>query len=168
MSVQEHTYMPTDVDETLVDALESGATVPDSRPRLYLTVDDSDGIYELPDQLSSLLRQVVEAMHEGLAITVKPQSQQLTTSQVADLLGVTRPTVVKLLESGAIPYTRVGTHRRVGLSDALRYRDARREQQYDFITTTQTNDEPPREKVLADLKRIRAEHGAARRQAPYA
>jgi len=167
MSVQECTYMPADVDETLAEVLESGSTAPTSRPRLYLTVGDKDEVYELPEALSSVLSQVVGAMREGLAVTVKPQSQQLTTSQVAELLGVTRPTVVKLLEAGAIPYARVGTHRRVGLLDALRYRDARREHQYDFIAATQAQ-EPPREEVLADLKRIRHEQGVARRQATHA
>ena len=59
------------------------------------------------------------------------------------MLGVTRPTVVKLLESGAIPYMRVGTHRRVDLTDALRYRDSRREKQYQFIADTVSDDEQP-------------------------
>ena len=114
-----------------------------------------------------LLLQVIGIMRDGLAVTVRAESQQLTTSQVGDLLGVTRPTVVKLLECGALPYSRVGTHRRVKLYDVLQYRDSRREQRYSFLADTQVDDEPPRAEVLADLKRIRAELGNVRRQATH-
>ena len=155
--------MPTAVDETLMEVLENSQAESGIPGPLYVTFDDYDGVFELPEALSDMLRQAIEAMHEGLAVTVRPQVQQLTTSQAAKLLGVTRPTVVKLLESGAIPFSRIGTHRRIQLSDALRYRDARRDQQYDFITSTQIESDPPREQVLADLKRIRRELGAVRR-----
>ena len=48
---------------------------------------------------------------------------ELTVSEVAELLKVSRPFVIKLLESGAIPFRKVGTHRRVRLVDVLEYRD---------------------------------------------
>jgi len=59
--------------------------------------------------------------------------------------------------------THVGTHQRVSLHDAFQYRDARHERQYTFLADTQTDDEPPRDQVLADLKRIRTELGTRRR-----
>ena len=168
MSVQERTYMPTRVNQTLIEILEKVTVMSDDCHPLYLTVGENEDVVELPDELSSMLRLAIEAMQEGLAVTIRPESQQLTTTEVADLLGVTRPTVVKLLESGAIPYTQVGTHRRVSLHDALQYRDARRERQYTFLANTQTEDEPPRDQVLADLKRIRTELGTRSRQATHA
>ncbi|MEV4511661.1 helix-turn-helix domain-containing protein [Dactylosporangium sp. NPDC049525] len=55
---------------------------------------------ELPPTLYRVLHQVVDALRQGLAVTVVPHSQTLTTQQAADLLGVGRPTVIKLLDSG--------------------------------------------------------------------
>lgn len=73
-----------------------------------------------------VLVQVVEVLRAGRAVTVAPLAQRLTTQEAADLLGVSRPTLVKLLESGAIPYEQPGRHRRVRLANLLAYRDARR------------------------------------------
>jgi excisionase family DNA binding protein len=168
MVTQEQTYAPTQVDARLLNILVIDSTIPGHPQRYDLAVSDSDARVELPDALSDMLRQAAAAMSEGLAVTVRPQTQQLTTTQVAELLGVTRPTAVKLLESGAVPYSRVGSHRRVALPDVLRYRDARRERQYGFIASTQTDDEPPREQTLADLKRIRHERATAREQSRHA
>lgn len=56
-------------------------------------------------------------------MTVAPQHTTLTTQQAADLLGVSRPTLIRLLEAGEISYTTPGRHRRLRLSDVLDYRD---------------------------------------------
>lgn len=70
-----------------------------------------------------MLRDIVEALAQGQAVTIAPVHQRLTTQEAADLLGVSRPTVVKLLESGEIPFEQPGRHRRVRLADILAYRD---------------------------------------------
>ena len=82
----------------------------------------------LPMEVYQVLKQVVNAMREGQAITVAPLSQRLTTQQAADLLGVSRPTLVKLLNEHEIPYEQPasGRHRRLRLRDVLEYRDRRR------------------------------------------
>lgn len=75
----------------------------------------------LPAEVYDVLRDVVDALAHGHAITVAPRHQRLTTQQAADLLGISRPTLVRLLQDGHIPYTQPGRHRRVMLHDVLDY-----------------------------------------------
>lgn len=67
------------------------------------------------------VRQVLEGFTNGDAVTVQRVSNELSTQQAADLLGVSRPHLVKLLEAGAIPFRKVGVQRRVLLTDVKKY-----------------------------------------------
>lgn len=82
----------------------------------------------LPEEAFSVLADVVRAMRQGKAITLAPVDQLLTTQEAADLLGISRPTLVKKLEDGLIEFERTtgGKHRRVRLVDVLQYRDGQR------------------------------------------
>ena len=80
----------------------------------------------LPEEVYRILVNVVEALREGKVITVVPQTQRLTTQEAADFLGVSRPTLVKLLDQGKIPYEQPGRHRRILFTDMLRYAEQRR------------------------------------------
>ncbi|WP_229118954.1 helix-turn-helix domain-containing protein [Enemella evansiae] len=68
-----------------------------------------------------MLLQVYEAMKRGLAIHVAPLNAQLTTQEAANYLGISRPTLVKLLESGAIPFIKPARHRYVRIDDLIEY-----------------------------------------------
>lgn len=80
---------------------------------------------DLPASVQRLLAAVVHELAQGHAVAVTPIQVDLTTQQAADLLNASRPFVVKLLESGEIPFHRVGSHRRVHLQDILAYRQSR-------------------------------------------
>jgi excisionase family DNA binding protein len=79
---------------------------------------------ELPDTALRLLIQVLAHIANGDGVAVVPVRAELTTQQAAELLQVSRPHVVKLLDEQTIPSRKVGTHRRVMLTDVLAYRDA--------------------------------------------
>ncbi|GII81113.1 excisionase [Sphaerisporangium rufum] len=83
----------------------------------------------LPREAVSLLAFVLAQAAEGRGVTVIPSQAELTTQQAADVLNVSRPYLIKLLESGEIPFRLVGRHRRVtyeALQHYKRHDDARR------------------------------------------
>lgn len=102
-----------------------------------LLVEPDGQRIELPESVIRVLRQAVRAMAQDRAVAVVPIHKQLTTQEAADLLLVSRPYLVKLLDEGEIPSTKTGTHRRVRLEDLLAYakvRDARRREALDLLT----------------------------------
>src|ERR1700678_2317017 len=82
---------------------------------------------ELPNTVYQVLRRVVELMAHGQSITLVPDKQVVTTQRAADLLGMSRPFFVKLLETGAMAHHRIGNQRRVYLRDVLQFAKKRDE-----------------------------------------
>ena len=99
---------------------------------LKLRVTESDQVepIELPAGAVALLMDVLEAMAAGRGITIIPQNAELTTAQAAEVLNVSRPFLIRLLEQEKIPHRKVGRHRRVLMEDVMNYKaaiDAQRE-----------------------------------------
>lgn len=93
-----------------------------SRVRLCADEPDGDTQIVLPSFVLSFLIDVLAQVANGNAVTVAPVHAELTTQQAADLLNVSRPFLIKLLEDRRIPYRRVGNRRKVLLTDLLDYK----------------------------------------------
>ncbi len=92
---------------------------------------------ELPDSIFRFLDQLVFYLLNGQAVSIVPINKELSTQSAADLLNVSRPYLIKLLESGKIPFHLVGTHRRIEFEDLMEYRrkrDLQRREKLDEIT----------------------------------
>ena len=107
---------PADVLAFLADCLSD---IP------YKLVSDSGESVDLPDEMVSVIGDVAREMSRGYEVAVLSRQRAVTTQEAADILGVSRPYVVKLLESGQMPFHHAGTHRRVELQDVLDYKEKR-------------------------------------------
>lgn len=89
----------------------------------------------LPMEAFEVLREVVESMRAGKAIAVAPVDQMLTTQEVANFLGISRPTLVKLLENNELAFERTagGRHRRIRLEDVIEYQSNKRKSQRNIL-----------------------------------
>jgi len=83
------------------------------------------GVLELPASLREALQGIVAELRAGNEVTVMSSSAVLTTAEAAELLNVSRPHVVKLVDGGTIPHHMAGSHRRLALADLLAYKTQR-------------------------------------------
>lgn len=90
----------------------------------------------LAPALSKLLRDILAHIERGEGVTFVPNSKLLTTQQAADILNVSRPFLIKLLQEKKLPFTKTGRHRRIEARDVFKFkreRDEERERQLDDI-----------------------------------
>lgn len=97
----------------------------------------------IPAPVRDVLVRILAHMEEGQAITIIPASHELTSQEAADLLGVSRQYMVRLLEDGKLPFHRTGTHRRIYFQDLMGYKKERDRQRREAL------DQMAREEVEA-------------------
>lgn len=91
--------------------------------RARIRMDKQDLI--LPRQALALLRDLLAEMAQGNIVSIVPTHHLLTTQEAANILNVSRPYLIQLLENGTIPFSKVGTHRRIRYQDLMEYKAKR-------------------------------------------
>lgn len=136
----------------------------------YLTqtpslTDGKGNSIPLPSEIYDVLRTTVEAMQAGRAIVIRPTSIRLTTGEAAEYLEMSRPTLVKLLEAGEIPYEKPNRHRYVQLTDLEEYRTKKQVERQEILDAMSRDaaeldlDDISGEEAVAAIKASRKESG---------
>lgn len=113
------------------------ARQPDGPDELEVLVENSGEALVLPRPALAMFAYILAQLAEGRGVSVVPSQAELTTQQAADMLNVSRPYLIDLLEQGRIPFRKVGRHRRITFEALLDYKrkdDAERRQAADDLT----------------------------------
>lgn len=106
-----------------------------------IEIEETKEKIKIPLSALKLLGDILKAMSQGKLISIVPIAAEMTTQAAAEILGCSRPHLVKLLEEGKIAFTKVGKHRRIKFDDVIKYRQHLKNQQKQNIIDIMNLDE---------------------------
>lgn len=106
-----------------------------------IEIEETQDKIKIPFRALKLLGDILKAMSEGKPISIVPVATEVTTQKAAEILGCSRPHLVKLLEEGIIPFTKVGKHRRIMFDDMVQYKQKMKEEQKKLLIEIMNADE---------------------------
>lgn len=115
---QPHEETNAEIIDFVTAMHQRGMDTPEARARLVSSTGET---IPLPDELFRVLKYAAQNLAEGRAVSVAPIETQLTTQEAAEFLGMSRPSLIKIVDRGDIPCIKVGRHRRVRLGDLVDY-----------------------------------------------
>ena len=135
---------PTKEEQEL--ALKSYETLSATLEELHskdpeIEIEETEEKIRVPLSALKLLAKILKATSQGKPISIVPHATEMTTQSAAELLGCSRPHVIKLLENGAIAFTKVGRHRRIKLEDILGYKAKMKAEQKERLIQMMREDE---------------------------
>ncbi len=140
MNTMAYRQLPPSAQEAAIARTSGQLLSPYARSKESLKLRVIDGEQaepiELPAGAVALLMDILEAMAAGQGVTIMPENAELTTVQAAEVLNVSRPFLIKLLDEQKIPHRKVGKHRRIRVEDMMAYKasiDAERESVLDQL-----------------------------------
>ncbi|RCK44071.1 excisionase [Thalassospira profundimaris] len=124
--VAQHRQLPPSAQDAAIARVSGQALsrYAQTKSPLKLRITDAEQAepIELPAGAVALLMEILETMAAGRGVTIIPENAELTTVQAADILNVSRPFLIKLLEENKIPFRKVGKHRRIRMEDVMTYK----------------------------------------------
>lgn len=106
-----------------------------------IEIEETKDKIRVPLEALKLLAKILEATSKGKLVSIVPVATEMTTQAAADIIGCSRPHLVKLLEEGQIPYTKIGKHRRVKFEDVMAYKKRMKAEQEKLIIEIMNTDE---------------------------
>lgn len=132
----------TQADKDEVDAQFSDMATSGQLPVPTLSVPGKGSPLPLTPELADILLEVATQLLKGRGVTIVPRDMQMTTQEAAEMLGVSRPTLIKILERGEIPFEKIGRHRRILLKDLEEYRQRRYRQVLEQLDALTADEDP--------------------------
>ncbi len=115
--------------KSVTDLTRTAAMLSKKKPDVVkIKIQESGEFVIVPRKALDLLFDVLSNMAEGKTVSLVPSDSEVSTQQAADMLNVSRPHIVKLLEQGVIPHKKTGSHRRILLEDLIAYDEKIKEQ----------------------------------------
>lgn len=121
---------------SLISAIEQLKT-----DEVEIEIEETSDKLVLPVKALNLLGDILNAMSQGKPISIVPLATEVTTQSAAEILGCSRPYLVKLLEEGKIEYTKIGKHRRIKYEDVIDYKKKMKEEQKNHLIEMMNKDE---------------------------
>jgi excisionase family DNA binding protein len=106
-----------------------------------IKIEETNDKIRIPVKALKLLAKILKVTSQGKPISIIPIATEMTTQAAADLLGCSRPHLVKLLEEGEIEYTKIGKHRRVKFEDVVAYKKKMKAKQQELLIKIMNADE---------------------------
>jgi excisionase family DNA binding protein len=106
-----------------------------------IEIEETQDKIVIPSRALQLMGEILKAMSEGKLISIVPIATEVTTQRAAEILGCSRPHLVKLLEDGEMEFVKVGKHRRIMFEDVLRYKQKMKDEQKKHIIDMMNQDE---------------------------
>jgi len=144
MYLQENISRPSKEEQKTAmlsyDALASTLNkIKDENPEIE--IEETHKRIRIPLSALKLLAQILKETSQGKPVSIVPVATEVTTQAAAEILGCSRPHVVKLLETGQIKYTKVGKHRRIKYEDVINYKKKMKAEQERLINEIMDTDE---------------------------
>lgn len=106
-----------------------------------IEIEETGKKIRIPLSALKLLAKILEVTGQGKPISIVPLATEMTTQSAAETLSCSRPHLIKLLESGAIPFTKVGRHRRIKFEDIITYKSKMKAERRDLLIKMMRDDE---------------------------